>query len=84
MAVGFAIRLSLIAFAAASFRGLLTQSDFQSTIETAMVAVAVFFVLGFIFGELARRVVEESVLAEIAAMTAALQKGEQEETSNTA
>ena len=65
MAIGFAIRLALIAFAAASIRGLLTQSDFQATIETAMFALAVFFGLGIITGELARRVVEESVLDEI-------------------
>ena len=80
MAIGFAIRLSLIAFAAASIRGLLTQSDFQATIQIALVALAVFFGIGIIFGELARSVVEENVLSEIAATKAALEKREQHET----
>ena len=66
MATGFAFRLALIAFAITSLRGLITHTDFQATIQTALIATAIFFVLGFAFGELARQVVEESVRAEFA------------------
>ncbi len=64
MAVQFAIRLSLIAFATTSVRGLINGADFQGTIQTALIATAVFYGLGFVLGELARRLVEENVRAE--------------------
>ncbi len=62
----FASRLALIAFATAAVRGLIAGADFQGTIQAALVATAVFFGLGFVFGELARRVVEENAEAEFA------------------
>ena len=70
MAKQFAIRLSLIAFSTASFRGLLAGADFEGTIRMALVTAASFFALGLICGELARRVVEESVQLEVGRLIA--------------
>ncbi len=67
----FAYRLSLIAFATMTVRGLLAGSDFHGTIQTALLAVALLYAVGLIIGELARNVVEESVDAEIARNLAA-------------
>ncbi len=66
----FASRLALIAFAAASLRGLISGAAFQGTLQAALVAMAVFYGLGLVLGDLARRVVEEHVLAEWARLTA--------------
>jgi hypothetical protein len=66
----FASRLALIAFTAASLRGLISGADFQGTLQTALIAMAVFYGLGLVLGELARRVVEEHVVAEWARLTA--------------
>ena len=49
----FASRLSLIAFATAAVRGLFSQADFYGTIQTALVALGVFYVLGLVIGEAA-------------------------------
>jgi hypothetical protein len=62
----FANRLALIGFATITVRGLLAGSDFPGTIQSALVALAVYFAVGFVIGELARRVVEEAVELEIA------------------
>jgi hypothetical protein len=62
----FAGRLSLIAFATAVLRGLLGQADFFGTIQTALVSLGVFYVLGLIVGEAARRIVEENAKADLA------------------
>ena len=70
MGVQFAIRLSLIAFATASIRGLLNGDDFQGTIQGALVALAVFYGLGLIFGEWARRLVEDNARHEITRLKA--------------
>ena len=61
----FASRLSLIAFATASARGVMTGADFTGTLKAALIAAAVFYGLGLIFGDLARRVVEDNVRTEI-------------------
>lgn len=71
MASQFANRLALIGFATITVRGLLAGSDFQGTIQAALLAMAVFFAVGFVIGELARRVVEEAVDLEIARKLAA-------------
>jgi hypothetical protein len=67
----FAYRLSLIAFTTTTVRGLLSGADFYGTIQAALLALAVFYAAGLLMGELARRVVEESVDAEIARNIAA-------------
>jgi hypothetical protein len=61
----FASRLSLIAFATAAVRGLLSQADFYGTIQTALVALGVFYVLGLVIGDAARRIVEENAKADL-------------------
>ena len=61
----YAFRLSLIAFATAALRGLMAGSDFEGTMHSALMILALFFALGWIIGELARRVVEEQVEVEI-------------------
>jgi hypothetical protein len=62
----FAGRLSLIAFVTAVLRGLLGQADFFGTIQTALVSLGVFYVLGLVVGEAARRIVEENAKADLA------------------
>ena len=61
----FAGRLSLIAFATVVLRGLLGEADFFGTIQTALVSLGVFYVLGLVVGEAARRVVEENAKADL-------------------
>lgn len=70
MTAQFASRLALIAFAAATVRGLLEGTDFRGTLTGALMALAVFFGLGLILGELARRLAEETARAEFARMMA--------------
>ena len=55
----------MIAFATAVIRGLLCQADFYSTIETALVSMGAFYILGLLVGEAARRIVEENVKADL-------------------
>jgi hypothetical protein len=66
VAVQFAGRLSLIAFATALVRGAICGAEFEATLQTALVALAAFYGLGLVFGELARRVTEEAAQAEFA------------------
>jgi hypothetical protein len=57
----FAVRLALIAFATAAIQGLANRADFEAALKLALAAAAACYVLGWLCGELARRVVEESV-----------------------
>src|SRR3984885_16293654 len=66
VATQFAKRLALIAFATAALRGLLCQSDFFATMQTALVSLGAFYVLGLVVGEAARRIVEENVKSDLA------------------
>lgn len=61
MALQYAARLALIAFATANVQGLLSKSDLFSTLQTGLLVAVIFFVLGVIIGDLARKAVEESV-----------------------
>lgn len=69
MAIPFASRLALIAFATATLRGLLEGGDFRGTMWAALVALAAFYGLGLVLGDLARRLAEESARTELARMT---------------
>ena len=64
MATQFASRLSLIAFGVAVMRGLLSGADFQGSLQSALLAAAVFYGFGLVCGDLARRLVEEAATAE--------------------
>jgi hypothetical protein len=66
VATQFASRLALIAFATAALRGVICEADFFGTIQTALVALGTFYVLGLVVGDVARRTVEENVEAELA------------------
>lgn len=55
----------MIAFATAALRGVLSGHGFEGTIKTALVLVAVFFVVGWLIGHLAGVIVEESARDEI-------------------
>ncbi len=57
----FAPRLALIAVMTVFGRGMLAGSDFAGAVKTAAVAAVVFFVLGLLVGEIARRLIEEHV-----------------------
>lgn len=77
MASQFANRLALIGFATITVRGLLAGSDFQGTMQTALVVLAACYLVGFVVGELARRVVEEAAELEIARLFATTQSPQQ-------
>jgi len=66
VATQFAKRLALIAFATASLRGLFCEADFFATMQTALISLGVFYILGFVLGEAARRIVEENIKSEVA------------------
>ncbi len=60
MALHYAFRLSLIAFATESVRGIFSHADFTGATQSAFVAAAIFFGLGLMLGEVATRLIEES------------------------
>ena len=64
MAQEFAFRLALIAFITAAVQGLICGAAFEPGLKSALGASAVCYLLGWVCGDLARRVVEESVHAE--------------------
>ena len=64
MATHFACQFSLIAFAVAEARGILLGGDFPAATKLALLAGMLFFFLGLVVGELARRVAEESARSE--------------------
>jgi len=57
----YAVRLALIAFATAATQGLVTRAEFQPALKLALGAAFAFYLLGWLCGEMARRIVEESV-----------------------
>ena len=57
----YAVRLALIAFATAAIQGLVMKADFEPALKSALAAAAAFYFLGWLCGEMARRIVEESV-----------------------
>jgi hypothetical protein len=57
----YAVRLALIAFATAAIQGLVMRADFQPALKSALTAALAFYVLGWLCGEMARRIVEENV-----------------------
>jgi len=65
----YAVRLALIAFATAVIQGLATRAAFEPALKLALAAAAASYVLGWFCGEMARRVVEESVPLETAGQT---------------
>ena len=73
----FASQLALIAFAVCEARGLMVGGDFSATTKTALFAALVMSAFGYVTGELARRVVEESAQAEFQALFPANDSAEQ-------
>jgi len=63
----FAPRLALIAVMTVFGREMFAGGDFAGTVQTAAVAAVVFFVLGWLVGEIAQRLIEEHVRGEAAA-----------------
>ena len=61
MAHVYAVRLALIAFATMAIQGVVQRADFESALKHSLMAAAAFYALGWICGELGRRIVEESV-----------------------
>ena len=57
----YAVRLALIAFATAAIQGLVTRAAFEPALKLALSAAAVCYLLGWLCGDMARRIVEESV-----------------------
>ena len=61
MAYDYAARLALIAFATAAIQGLATRAAFEPALKLALAAAVAAYVVGWVCGEMARRIVEESV-----------------------
>lgn len=59
MAKNLAARLAMIAFATASLNGALDGVAVEATLKAALQALAMFYVLGLLVGEVARHLVEE-------------------------
>src|SRR5689334_14840597 len=57
----YAVRLALVAFATTAIQGVVQRADFESALRHSLAAAAAFYALGWICGELGRRIVEESV-----------------------
>lgn len=63
MAHEFGVRLALIAFATVVCQGILGRGTLESTLQSALGALVVFYGVGLVCGEVARRSVDEQVAA---------------------
>ena len=67
MAHEYGVRLATIAFATALLQGVIGGAGFSNTLQSGLLALAIFYGLGWLTGEVARRAVEESVAAKVLA-----------------
>ena len=70
MAHEYGVRLATIAFATALLQGVIGGGgggSFSNTLQSGLLALAIFYGLGWLTGEVARRAVEESVAAKVLA-----------------
>lgn len=65
MALHVAHRLTLIAFATVAMRGVLDRAGLEATLNTALLAGAIAFPIGLVLGDLARRLIEDTVRTEV-------------------
>lgn len=65
MAWHVAHRLTLIAFATVTMRGVLDQAGLEATLQAALLAGAIAFPIGLVLGDLARRLIEDIVRTEV-------------------
>lgn len=65
MALHVASRLALIAFATVAMRGVLDRAGLEATLNAALFAGAILFPFGLVLGELARRLIEDTVHMEV-------------------
>ena len=82
MAVQFAARLALVAFAAMNLQGSLAGSDLPGVLQTALIVAALFFLVGLIIGDISRRVVEENVEKELQSLLTSIEANDNKLTSN--
>ena len=69
MAHEYGVRLATIAFATALLQGVIGGGSVTSTVPSGLLALVIFYGLGWLTGEMARRAVEESVAAKVLAST---------------
>jgi hypothetical protein len=62
----YAIRLALVAFATATAHGIGKGSGFEPALKYALAAAGIFYIVGWLCGEIAQRIITESVQAEFA------------------
>jgi hypothetical protein len=53
-----------LGFAVLTIRGLITGADFEGTLKWALAAAALFFPLGLVIGDLARKLAEDNAHSE--------------------
>lgn len=66
MAVQFAVRLALLAFAATSLVGLIAGGDLVGVIQFALFRVVAFYVTGLLCGGVAERLMDEQANGDFA------------------
>lgn len=76
MAVQFAVRLALLAFAATSLQGLIAGGDLVGVLQLALLRVVVFYITGLLSGGVAERLMEEHARGEFARWQEALKAAE--------
>ncbi len=76
MAVQFAVRLALLAFAATSLEGLVAGGDLVGVIQLALIRVVGFYVTGLLCGGVAERLMEEQANGEFARWSDSLKAAE--------
>lgn len=64
MAVQFAVRLALLAFAATSLQGLIAGGDLVGVLQLALLRVVLFYITGLLSGGVAERLMEEHARGE--------------------
>jgi hypothetical protein len=65
----YGVRLATIAFATALLQGVIEGGSVTNTVQSGLLALAIFYGLGWLTGEVTRRAVEESVVAKVLAST---------------
>lgn len=76
MAVQFAVRLALLAFAATSLQGLIAGGDLVGVLQLALLRVVLFYITGLLSGGVAERLMEEHARGEFTRWQEALEAAE--------
>jgi len=68
----FANRLALLSFSVVLLRSLIQGTDFTGSMQIALVCLCAFYMIGYLIGDLAQRMIEEHVEVEEAQLLAGI------------